>query len=96
MNDAMEKKEKTIDIIKQERKVSPQVLEDRKTYSRNRKAIMEALKAGPKTIPQVAAETQLSLSDATYFMMTLFKFGDVVVESLDDMDEYYFYELKKK
>lgn len=92
----MEKKEKTIDIIKQERKVSPQVLEDRKTYSRNRKAIMEALKAGPKTIPQVAAETQLSLPDTTYFMMTLFKFGDVVVESLDDMDEYYFYELKKK
>jgi hypothetical protein len=96
MNDAMEKKEKTIDIIKQERKVSPQVLEDRKTYSRNRKAIMEALKAGPKTIPQVAAETQLPLPDTTYFMMALFKFGDVVVESLDDMDEYYFYELKKK
>jgi len=92
----MEKKEKTIDIIKQERKVSPQVLEDRKTYSRNRKAIMEALKAGPKTIPQVAAEIQLSLPDTTYFMMTLFKFGEVVVESLDDMDEYYFYELKKK
>lgn len=92
----MEKKEKTIDIIKQERKVSAGVLEERKIYSRNRKAIMEALKTGPKTIPQVASETELSLSDATYFMMVLFKFGDVEVNSLDDMDEYYFYELKKK
>lgn len=92
----MEKKEKTIDIIKQERKVSAEVLEERKIYSRNRRAIMEVLKEGPKTIPQVAAETKLSLPDTTYFMMVLFKFGDIVVESLDDMDEYYFYELKKK
>jgi hypothetical protein len=92
----MEKKEKTIDIIKQERKVSPEVLENRKIFSRNRKAIMEALKEGPKTIPQVAAEIQLSLPDTTFYMMTLFKFGDVDVNGLDDMDEYYFYELKKK
>lgn len=92
----MEKKERTIDIIKQERKVSPEVLENRKIFSRNRKAIMEALKEGPKTIPQVAAEIQLSLPDTTFYMMTLFKFGDVEVNGLDDMDEYYFYELKKK
>ncbi|MGC9151130.1 MAG: hypothetical protein ACP5F6_05165 [Microbacter sp.] len=92
----MEKKERTIDIIKQERKVSPEVLENRKIFSRNRKAIMEALKEGPKTIPQVAAEIQLSLPDTTFYMMTLFKFGDVDVNGLDDMDEYYFYELKKK
>ncbi|MDP4267789.1 MAG: hypothetical protein Q8880_10210 [Bacteroidota bacterium] len=92
----MEKKEKTIDIIKQQRKVSASVIDGRKLYSKNRKALMDALKEGPKTIPQLSEFTQISLPDTTYYLMALLKFGDIVVNRLDDMDEYYFYELKNR
>lgn len=92
----MEKKARTVDIMKQQRKVPASVLEGRKEFSLNRKALTAALMEGPKTIPQLAGETKLSLSDTTYFLMAMFKFGEVAVHSMDDMDEYYLYELKNK
>jgi DNA-binding transcriptional regulator YbjK len=91
----MEAKIKTINIIKETRKVSPQVTEGRKKYIRIRKAILEALKDEAKTIPQIAESAQLPLSETTYYLMTLLKFGDVVVEGIDDMDQYYIYKLEK-
>jgi predicted Rossmann fold nucleotide-binding protein DprA/Smf involved in DNA uptake len=92
----MEKKPRTIDIIKQKRKVPESVTEGRKKYNSMKKAILEALKDEAKTIPQIASETKISLPETTYYLMALQKFGEVSVQGLDDMDEYYFYELKKK
>ena len=91
----MEKQTRTIDIIKQKRKASESVLERRKLYSKIRKSILESLKEEAKSIPQIAMETQLALPEATYYLMSLQKFGEVMVKGLDDLDEYYFYELKK-
>ncbi len=92
----MEKKTRTIDIIKQKRKVPESVTEGRKKYNSMKRAILESLKEEAKTIPQISTETNISLYETTYYLMALHKFGDVSVHSLDDMDEYYFYELKKK
>ena len=91
----MEAKTKTINIIKETRKVPVHVTEGRKKYVQIRKAILEALKTEGKTIPQIAKVTQLPSSEITYYLMTLLKFGDVAVEGLDDMDEYFIYKLKK-
>lgn len=91
----MEAKTKTINIIKEIRKVPAHVTEGRKKYSRIRKAILEALKDEAKTIPQIAKIITLPLDQTTYYLMALLKFGDVAVEGIDDMDEYYFYKLKK-
>ncbi len=91
----MEAKSKTINIIKETRKVSPQVSESRKKFVQTRKAIMEALKDEGKTIPQIAALTQLPLHETTYYLMSLQKFGEVTVEGIDDMDEYFIYKIKK-
>ena len=91
----MEAKTKTIHIIKETRKVPDHVTEGRKKYVKIRKAILEALKTGGKTIPQVASDTNLPLSETTYFLMSLQKFGEITVEGIDDMDEYYIYKLKK-
>jgi predicted Rossmann fold nucleotide-binding protein DprA/Smf involved in DNA uptake len=90
----MEKKERTIDIIKQKRTVSESVIEGRKKFNNFKKSIKDALKDAPKTIPQIAAEIQMPVHETTYYLMAMQKFGDVVVDSLDDMDEYYFYKLK--
>ena len=91
----MEAKTKTINIIRETRTVPAHVQEGRKKYVRIRKAIMEALKEEGKTIPQIAEATQLPLAETTYYLMTLLKFGDVEVEGIDDMDEYYIYKLVK-
>lgn len=90
----MEKKERTIDIIKQKRQVSDEVIERRKKYNTFKKAIKDTLKGAPKTIPQIAADIQMPVHETTYYLMAMQKFGDVVVDSIDGMDEYYFYKLK--
>lgn len=91
----MEAKTKTIDIIKGTRKVSAKVTEERKKYVRIRKGILEVIKDEGKTIPQIAEATQMPLAETTYYLMTLYKFGEVVVDGIDDMDEYFIYKLKK-
>ena len=90
----MEAKQRTIDIIKQKRTVSESVIEGRKKYNAFKKAIKDALKDEPKTIPQIAAAINMPLHETTYYLMAMQKFGDIMVDSLDDMDEYYFYKLK--
>jgi len=91
----METNRKTINIIKETRKVPAHVTEGRKKYMQIRKAILEALKEESKNVPQIAAQISLPLPETTYYLMTLLKFGEVAVDSLDDMDEYYTYKLTK-
>ncbi len=86
---------RTIDIIKQKRTVADGVNESRKQYNSYRKSIKEALGEEPKTIPQIAEQLNMPVSEVTYFLMAMQKFGEIEVDSLDDMDEYYFYKLKK-
>ena len=90
----MEKKTRTVNILKQTRTIPAHVNEERKKYIKIRKTILESLKEEGKTIPQIAADTQLAIAETTYYLMTLQKFGEVEVEGIDDMDEYYIYKLK--
>jgi predicted transcriptional regulator len=86
---------KTIDIIKEKRKAAPHVKELIKEFNKTRKEILKCLEAGAKSIPEIAAETNIEVDVVTYNLMSLLKFGKVVTGELDDNDEYYFYELKK-
>ena len=91
----MEAKTKTINIIKETRKVPYHVTEGRKKYVQIRRAILETLKTEGKTIPQIVAAANLPLAETTYYLMTLQKFGEITVEGIDDMDEYFIYKLRK-
>jgi predicted transcriptional regulator len=86
---------KTIDIIKQKKEVSEKVKENMKAFNKIKRAILKALEEEPKSIPQVAQEIDLPQDVVTFHLMTLQKFGDIEVDDLDDMDEYYLYKLKK-
>ena len=86
---------KTIDIIKQKRKVSESVKEKMKEFNRIKKLILKTLETEEKTIPQIAQETGLESDIVTYYLMTLQKYGSVEAGDVDDMDTYYFYKLKK-
>lgn len=88
--------EKTIDIIKKQRKVTDALKAHVKEYNKSRKAILNALKEGPKTIPQIAEISGLPSESVTYHLMTLRKFGQVETGEPDDMDEYFYYQLTDK
>ncbi|MCD4680596.1 MAG: hypothetical protein K8S00_09430 [Bacteroidales bacterium] len=89
-------KRKTINVIKEKRTVNPEVQEKRKEYVKLKKLILKALESGEKTIPQIAEEINIPIGDVTFTLMSLRKYGDVETGEIDDMDEYYFYNLKKK
>jgi hypothetical protein len=90
------KETKTIDIIKEKRSVPDSLKEKRKAYNDVRKKIKTALAEGPKTIPQIATETGIPSHIITYTLMTCRKYGEIETGEPDDMDEYYYYQLKQK
>jgi predicted ArsR family transcriptional regulator len=91
----MEKKQRTIDRMKERREVPAAVRERMKEFRRIKKMILEALKPEPLTIPQIAEKTGLESDLVTYHLMTLRKFGEVETDRADDMDEYYYYRIKE-
>jgi len=90
-----EKKQKTIDVIKEKRTVSAEAKQNLKDYNRIKKLILKSLEPEAKTIPQIAAETELPQEVVTFYLMTLRKYGSVETGEIDDMDEYFYYKLKK-
>lgn len=86
---------KTIDIMKQKREVPESVKQNIKEFNAMKKKILATMQTEHKSVPQIAKELQLPLDAVTFHLMTLQKFGFVEVSELDDMDEYYFYKLKK-
>ncbi|NOQ27352.1 MAG: hypothetical protein GQ564_18475 [Bacteroidales bacterium] len=86
---------KTIDIIKKKRIVSDDVKEKIKSFNKIKRLILKSLETAEKTVPQIAQEIGLPLDVVTYHLMTLQKYGNIEAGDVDDMDEYYFYKLKK-
>lgn len=86
---------KTIDIIKKTRKVSDDVKEKMKAFNKIKRQILKSLETEEKTVPQIAKEIDLPLDIVTYHLMTLQKYGNIEAGEVDDMDEFYYYKLKK-
>ncbi|MDX9848445.1 MAG: hypothetical protein RBT74_15800 [Tenuifilaceae bacterium] len=86
---------KTIDIIKQKRSASESAKQHMKEFNSMKKKILATMESEHKSIPEIAKETELTTDVVTYYLMTLQKYGFVEVSELDDMDEYYYYKLKK-
>ena len=93
--DKKESKTRTLDVIKQEREVSPAVKEELKRFNRMKREIKKALEEGPLTIPELSEKLGLPADEVTFFVMSLRKYGILAAGELDDMDEYYYYQLKK-
>jgi len=86
---------KTIDEIKKIRTVSEALKEKVKAHAKIDRTILKALADQEKTIPQLAEELKLDSHIVTYHLMTLLKYGKIETGEIDDMDEYYYYKLKK-
>ncbi len=85
----------TAKILKEKRPVSKEVTERLKYFTRMKKQILNALKEKDKTIPQLAEELNLPPDEVMFHLMSLLKYGEVETGELDDMDEYFFYKIKK-
>ena len=86
---------KTIDIIKKTRSIPDSVKENMKAFNKIKRLILKSLETEEKTVPQIAKEVNLPLDVVTYHLMTLQKYGNIEAGEVDDMDEFYFYKLKK-
>ena len=81
--------------MKQKIKVSDELKEQVKAFNRTKKMILESLKEEPKTVPEIADEINIPVDEVTFCLMSLRKFGNVEVDDIDDMDEFFYYKLKK-
>jgi len=61
-----------------------------------KRSIRQALEDGPMTIPELADKLGMDKADATYYVMSLRKYGLITAGEQDDMDEYFYYHLKKQ
>ena len=94
----MEKKSKatrTLDLVKKEREVPAAVKENLKHFNRMKRTIRQALEGGPLTIPELADKLEIDRAEVTYHLMSLRKYGLVTAGEQDEMDEYFYYQLKK-
>ncbi len=94
--DAKAEKQKKPSTLKQFReqtgiKASEELKERHKEQRRIVKAIKDALKSGPKTIPQIVAETNLESKTVTWYLFSLWKYGEV--REVEEVEGYYTYEL---
>ena len=87
---------KTIDVIKEKRTVSEDLKAKVKKFNKEKKAVLNSLKEGPRTIPQISKEIGFNEDKVTFILMTLRKFNDIETGEIDDMDEYFTYKLSKQ
>jgi len=86
-----EEKKLTVKILRETRKPSKEALNRLKEQNKIRKAIMEALKSEPKTIPELASELNIDSSVVMWYVMTMIKYG--LIEVGEEEDDYYKYKL---
>jgi DNA-directed RNA polymerase specialized sigma subunit len=86
---------KTIDIIKQKRKVPEAFRQRHKEYLALRKKIREALADGEATIPEIAAKSGIPADQVVFIVMTMRKYNEIVAGEMDDLHEYYQYKLSE-
>ena len=87
-------KGKTAKYLKEKHPVPREVTEQLKYFTRTKKSILNALKEGDKTIPQLAKELNMPTNEVVFQLMSLLKYGFVETGEIDDMDEYFYYKIK--
>ncbi|UBM61884.1 hypothetical protein LA303_10770 [Candidatus Sulfidibacterium hydrothermale] len=87
-------KGKTIKYIKEKRTVPQSVKENLKYFNQMKKALLNALRESPKTVPQLAEVLQKPTDEVLFYLMSLLKYGFVEAGEPDDNEEYFYYKIK--
>ena len=90
MNKPREKR--PIDILRERRGGVPrELLERTREYNKTDKLVAQILRAGPKTIPEIAAATGLPTPQVTWQVMAMRRYGKLVED--EERDSYFAYAL---
>ena len=87
-------KGKTAKYMRGKLPVSQKVKEQLKYFTRTKKTLLNALKEGDKTVPQLSEELKMQKDEVVFQLMSLLKYGFVETGEIDDMDEYFYYRIK--
>ncbi len=88
-------KGKTFKYLREKREVSRDAKDRQKQYATIKKAIVDALKERDLTIEELTRKLNIPRHEVVYYLMSLAKYGYVKTGTVDDMDEYYNYTIKK-
>ncbi len=88
-------KGKTFKYLREKREVSQSAKDNLKQFIRIKREILDALKGKEMTIKDLTEKLGMPRHEVVFYLMTLVKYGNVKTGSIDDMDEYYTYKLKK-
>ena len=88
-------KGKTFKYLREKREVSQSAKDNLKNFARIKKSILDALGENDMTIDQLAQKLNMPKNDVVFYLMTLIKYGFVQTGPIEDMDEYFYYKLKK-
>ncbi|MEN6618337.1 MAG: hypothetical protein ABFC28_02400 [Rikenellaceae bacterium] len=88
-------KGRTVKIMREKRKVSEAVKENLKDFNKIKRAILSELQKEDLTIAQLSERIDMPKDELVYYLMSLVKFGFVQTGTIDDMDEYYNYKIRK-
>ncbi|MEL9915017.1 MAG: winged helix-turn-helix domain-containing protein [Candidatus Micrarchaeia archaeon] len=89
------KKTLTVEWLKKNRTVPKEILEKIKEDNKIKAMILNAMKDGPKTIPEISKITGLAASTVTWWLMTLRKYGMVIETGEIESDSFYKYKIKE-
>jgi hypothetical protein len=97
MSDTEEKKpreKRPIDVLRERQGgMSKQLQERFKEQNKLRKAFKEALRKGPRSVPQLAHECQLDSGSVLWHLMAMKKYAEI--EEAGDEGDYVLYRLKE-
>jgi uncharacterized membrane protein len=88
-------KGKTYKYLREKREVSQAAKDNQKQFNKIKKSIMDALQESDLTIDQLTQKLDMPKHEVVYYLMSLVKYGYVQTGSVDDMDAYFSYKLKK-
>ena len=88
-------KGKTAKFLKEKTGIPKEAAEKLKRFTKVKKNILNLLKEGEKTVPQLSEKLGLPEDEVMFQLMSLLKYGFVETGDLDDMDEYFYYKIKK-
>lgn len=85
-------RKKPIQVLRQRRGGVPrELIERNRTQNLIRRRLTEALRAGPKTVPELASAIDLPTHEVLWYVMGMKKYGKVV--EADQTDGYFQYQL---
>ncbi len=85
----------TFKYLREKREIPESLKENLKKFTRIKKSILDSLRENDLTIDQLSQKLSMPKHEVVFYLMTLIKYGHVQTGTIDDMDEYFTYKIKK-